>query len=115
MSTFLSHNSSDKEVAREIAMFLAAENITVWFDEWQISAGDSIVAKIEEGLKDCSHFVILWSQNASTSSWVRRELRSVLARAIETGVPKVIPVRLDATPLPELLADLRYIRFHGGK
>lgn len=115
MSTFLSHNKADKEVAREIAMFLAAEDVTVWFDEWEIAAGDSIVEKIDEGLTDCSHFLILWSEHAAKSNWVRRELQSALAKAISDGKPRVIPVCLDNSPLPSLLADIRYIRYRGGK
>ncbi len=115
MPAFLSHNKKDKEIAREIAMFLVAEDVNVWFDEWEVSAGDSIVGKIDDGLKDCSHFIILWSANASTSSWVRKELRVALAKAIESGAPRVIPVRLDSTPVPALLADLRYVRYRGGK
>lgn len=64
---FISHNKADKDVAREIALFLAAENINVWFDEWEISAGDSIIEQISTGLRGCTHFIILWLKNASKS------------------------------------------------
>jgi predicted RNA-binding Zn-ribbon protein involved in translation (DUF1610 family) len=111
---FISHNKADKDVAREIALFLAAENVNVWFDEWEISAGDSIVQEINTGLRGCTHFIILWSENASTSNWVRRELQSTLAKATQTGSPRVLPILLDNTPLPELLSDICYIRYHDG-
>lgn len=111
---FISHNKADKDVAREIALFLTAENINVWFDEWEISAGDSIIQEINTGLRGCTHFIILWSKNALTSNWVRRELQSTLAKAIQTGSPRVLPILLDNTPLPELLSDIRYIEYHGG-
>lgn len=114
MLVFLSHNINDKDVAREIALFLAAENINVWFDEWEISAGDSIVEQINKGLLGCTHFLIIWSNNAATSNWVRRELHSTLAQAIKDGIPRVIPIVLDDTPLPELMADIRYIKYDGG-
>jgi hypothetical protein len=114
MQTFVSHNIRDKEIAREIAIFLAAENINVWFDEWEIAAGDSIVEKIESGLLDCSHFVILWSINSSKSNWVRRELSSALVQAISDNRLRVIPIVLDNTPLPPLIADLSYVRYQGG-
>lgn len=70
---FISYNKADKDVAREIALFLAAENINVWFDEWEIPAGDSIIEQIDTELRGCTHFIILWSKNASKSNWVRRE------------------------------------------
>jgi len=31
-TVFISYSFKDKEIASEIAMFLAAENINVWFD-----------------------------------------------------------------------------------
>lgn len=115
MTVFLSHNTRDKDTAREIAMFLVSDDVEVWFDEWQVSAGDSIVEKIEDGLSACSHFIIIvWSANAACSRWVRRELESALGKAIATGVPKVIPVLLDDTSLPSLLSGTRHIRYRGG-
>ena len=84
MNVFISYNKADKKQASGIAMFLAAENINVWFDQWEISAGDSITEEISSGLKNCSHFFILWSENSSKSNWVRRELHSSLSSAIQT-------------------------------
>jgi len=114
MLALISHNKKDELPAHEVAIFLAAESVPLWFDEWEIQAGDSIVGKIEEALASCSHFVLLWSASASGLDWVRRELRAALAKAIKAGAPRIIPVRLDDTPLPELLADIRSIRYSGG-
>jgi hypothetical protein len=114
MLIFLSHNKADRDSAREIALFLVAENINVWFDEWEISAGDSIVEQINSGLLGASHFIILWSSHALSSHWVRRELESALAQAITKSKPRVLPIILDNTPLPPLIADLKYIRYSGG-
>jgi hypothetical protein len=112
-ATFISHNKADKEVAREIALFLIAEGINVWFDEWVISPGDSIIQEINTGLHSCTHFIILWSKNASTSNWVKRELQSTLAHAINAKSPLIIPIVLDETPLPPLLSDILYINYEG--
>jgi hypothetical protein len=48
---FLSHSSKDKAVVRPLAERLRKDGLKVWFDEWQIKPGDSIPAKIEEGLE----------------------------------------------------------------
>ncbi len=114
LSTFISHNKADKNVATNIAIFLTSESIDVWFDEWEISAGDSIIDEIENGLKKCTHFIIIWSKNAKKSKWVRKELKSALMDAIQKDSLKIIPILLDDTPLPPLLKDLRYIKYHGG-
>ncbi len=114
LTTFISHNKLDKDAARNIALFLTGENINVWFDEWEISAGDSIITQINNGLTDCTHFIILWSTNSATSKWVRAELESVITKAIESGNPRIIPILLDDTSLPPLIQQLRYIRYKGG-
>jgi len=114
MVVFLSHNKKDKEAARTIGLFLIAEDVSVWLDEWEIAAGDSIVGQIQRGLRDCTHFLVLWSKNAQKSRWLRRELEAALSAAIDAGTPRVIAIRLDDTPLPPLLADLKYLRYDGG-
>jgi len=108
---FISYNKKDKEIATNIAVFLEVEDITVWFDEWEILAGDSIIEEIELGLEKCTHFIIIWSKNSAKSNWVRKELQSVLCKAIKVGIPRIITVVLDKTSLPELLMDLKYIAY----
>jgi len=111
---FISHNNRDKDIAREIGVFLVAEGVDVWFDEWEIAAGDSITEAINSGLSGATHFAIVWSANASKANWVRRELAAALNRSVTTGAPRIIPIVLDDTPLPELLRDIRYLRYDGG-
>jgi len=111
---FISHNSRDKEVAREVALFLTTEGVNVWFDEWNIAAGDSIVREVNFALERCTHFILIWSANAAGSPWVGQEAEATVKRGIESGVPRIIPVVLDTTPLPPLVSAIRYIRFGGG-
>jgi hypothetical protein len=47
----LSHNSADKLLVRRTAEHLRHDGLRMWFDEWLLKPGDSIPAKIEEGLK----------------------------------------------------------------
>ena len=48
---FLSHNSKDKAIVRDVAERLRADGLRVWFDEWIIKPGDSIPSKVDEGLE----------------------------------------------------------------
>jgi hypothetical protein len=48
---FLSHSAKDKAVVRPLAARLKKDGVRVWLDEEQIKPGDSIPAKIEEGLE----------------------------------------------------------------
>jgi hypothetical protein len=111
---FLSHNKNDKAAAREIAMFLVSENINVWFDEWEVGPGDMITRNVGRGLDECTHFLLLWSKNARGSEWVNRELGAMLNKAIAEDSPRIIPILLDDAPIPGLLRDIHYVRYHGG-
>ncbi len=48
---FLSHSAKDKAVVRPLAERLRKDGLKLWFDEWVLKPGDSIPAKIEEGLE----------------------------------------------------------------
>lgn len=112
-NVFISYNTKDKNVASEIAVFLAADNINVWFDEWKISLGDSITDEVQKAL-DCSHFIFLISKHIFSSKFQNREWQSTLARFIQKGSPKIIPVILDDSNPPALLADIKYLKYDGG-
>ena len=109
MRVFLSHNKADKEVARALGGYLVLAGADVWFDDWEIRAGDSIPGKLNEGLAEFDVFILLWSVNAARSNWVQRELESAIHRVIETGKARLVPCLLDDTPLPPLLQDLRAV------
>ena len=68
---FLSHSSKDKIVVRGLAGQLRADGLRVWLDEWEIKLGDSIPAKIEEGLEHSRVLVLCMSANAFGSDWAQ--------------------------------------------
>jgi TIR domain len=70
---FFSHNSKDKLVVRAIAEQLRADNLRVWFDEWELRPGDSIPAKIEAGLEGSRVLVLCMSAQAFGSDWATLE------------------------------------------
>jgi len=61
---FVSHSAKDKAVVRLLAERLRKDGLKVWFDEWEIKPGDSIPAKIEEGLEHSRVLVLCMSANA---------------------------------------------------
>ena len=107
---FLSHNAKDKELARTLGGQLRLAGADVWFDEWEIRAGDSIPGKLDEGLSTFNVFVLIWSAHAARSEWVRNELEVAITRRIGRTDTRIIPVLLDETALPAMLTPLRFIR-----
>lgn len=105
---FVCHASEDKPNARIIAAHLRELGTDVWFDEWEIRIGDSIVQKINSALDIATHLIILLSKNSVSKPWVLREFSAALMRQLRDKSIMVLPVRLDDSAPPPLLADIRY-------
>ena len=110
---FLSYNKANVAVARSVGAHLSLAGVDVWIDEWEIRAGDSIPGRLNEGLQGFDTFVVLWSTHACRSDWVRKELNTAIMQALQdkTSQTRIIPCRLDTTPLPPLIRDLRAVDF----
>lgn len=106
---FLSYSHADRDVASKIAETLRRGGLEVWFDRWEILAGDSLVQKIfEEGLSGADAFLVLISKHSIDSNWVRQELDVALIKRIE-GITRIIPIILEDVQLPEHLRPLRWV------
>ncbi|MGD0574998.1 MAG: toll/interleukin-1 receptor domain-containing protein [Anaerolineales bacterium] len=106
---FLSYNSGDKDFVRKLAAALSVAGARVWFDEWTIRPGDSIPGEIDKGLSQFDSFALVWSEFASKSRWVKTEMEAAVARWVQNPTQRLIPVRLDNTPLPAILSHIRYV------
>jgi hypothetical protein len=51
-SIFLSHSSKDKRFARRLARDLQDRGVKVWIDEAAMLIGDSLITKIEQGIRE---------------------------------------------------------------
>lgn len=111
---FISHSSKDKEFARGLAHALRKRNVDVWLDQERIHFGDSIPAKISEGLASSDVVLILVSSNFIKSSWCRAEYEPILSKEINDDRVYVIPVRLDDSELPPMLSAKLYVDFTQG-
>jgi hypothetical protein len=107
MNVFISHNKADKATARLLALALVEQGVNVWFDEWSLQPGDSITGGIEQGLSQADVFVLVWSVDARASNWVGTELRAYLRRRVDDDNLRIVPVMVDTTPLPALVADYK--------
>ncbi|MFC0683913.1 toll/interleukin-1 receptor domain-containing protein [Novosphingobium clariflavum] len=115
MKAFISHNKADKFTARTLATMLTEQGEGVWFDEWDIKPGDSLTGGIEEGLNGADVFVLIWSEHAHKSNWVGMELRATVRRRVDDQSLRIIPLIMDGTPLPTLVADFRGFDLSGGE
>lgn len=109
---FVSHSSQDKAIVRPLAERLRADGLKVWFDEWILQPGDSIPAKIEEGLERSRVLLLCMSANAFGSDWARLESGTFRFRDPLNKDRRFIPLRLDDSPIKGSLAQFLYIDWH---
>ena len=101
---FISYASEDEAVAKRLDAELRAAGGEVWFDRSEVRTGSEFAVRISDALEWCSVLVLVWSQSAVRSPWVKREWASAAAQD-----KTVIPCRLDETRLPGLLAGMVYL------
>ena len=108
---FLSHAWADKPIVRNLGVQLQLVGADLFFDEWSIDFGESITGAIEAAIGTFDVFVLVWSAAAEESLWTRREYRSAIKKVIEDPDRRFILLKLDETPVPDLVSDLKYLDF----
>jgi TIR domain len=107
-NVFISHRGADAAEAEKLASEVRRRGHEVWLDIWKIHIGDSIVARINEGLSDSSYFVLCYSGAGTLAPWMSREWMSALARQLNGEGIRVLPVLLTGGGPPAILADIRF-------
>ena len=107
-NVFISHRRSDASAAEKLAEHIKSGGHQVWFDEWEINIGDSIVERMHEGLEDAAYLVLCYSSDGVMAPWISREWMSALARQLDGQHVKILPVLLTGGSPPAILADIKY-------
>ncbi|MEM1097083.1 MAG: TIR domain-containing protein [Bacteroidota bacterium] len=90
---FISHASEDKAaIAKPLADALIASGYSVWYDEYELRLGDSLLQKINEGLAHSEFGVVILSKNFFAKRWTQKELDGLTALETAGGKKKVIPI-----------------------
>ncbi|MBP8234779.1 MAG: toll/interleukin-1 receptor domain-containing protein, partial [Rhizorhabdus sp.] len=109
---FLSHTGVDKPFVRQLRKDLLAHGVEhVWLDEAEIDIGDSLIAKIEEGMKLSRYIAVVLSKKSIGAPWVKKELDVAMNREIASGEVVVLPLLYEECELPEFLKGKLYADF----
>ena len=93
---FISHASEDKDrFVRPLAEALRARGVTVWYDEWELRVGESLVDRINEGLGRSQFGVVVLSPAFFTRNWSRAELQAFATLEMQQSRSLLLPVWLD--------------------
>lgn len=106
---FISHTGADKEFVRKLRDDLKAAGVErVWVDEAEIEIGDSLIQKIEEGLRESPFVAAVLSPRSVTAPWVQKELNSAMNREIKNRKVVVLPLLIEDCEIPTFLEDKLY-------
>ena len=101
-TVFISYARDDIHLVLPIVHLLRAGGATVFVDLEGISYGEKWVDVIFQQLRASDRILVFWSLSAARSDWVKKEYLV----AIDNGL-RVVPVRLDDTPLPHELSKFQ--------
>jgi hypothetical protein len=108
---FISYSSIDREKATQLAFDLIHRGYRVWFDKWEILAGQSIVDEVFSGILESEFLIVILSKESCKSKWVREELATGKLAEIERRKTTVIPVLLEPCDIPASLKTKMYANF----
>lgn len=92
---FICHSSEDKNpYVTELYESLELNGIKCWFDKNEIRWGDSIVSKVNEGLRISKYVLVVLSKNSINKNWPKAELEASLNLEFSTGNTRVLPLLL---------------------
>ncbi|GAF86413.1 unnamed protein product, partial [marine sediment metagenome] len=75
---FLSHSSMNMPIANRVADTLRNHGVPVWFSPANIMTAQQWHDEIGNALRRCDWFMVLLSNDAVNSIWVKRELHYAL-------------------------------------
>lgn len=86
---FICHASEDKDdFVRPLAEKLEDMDFRIWYDEFELSVGDSLRESIDRGLRESAYGIVVLSKAFFDKEWTQYELNGLVAR--ETNGEKVI-------------------------
>lgn len=102
---FISYSTKDLPIVDKIKNLVQNSDVEVFVAEYSVLPSESLSVSIEQAIKSCDLFVLIWSKNSQESSWVPQEIG--IAKAIGK---RILPIVLNPNlPLPGFIRDLKYL------
>lgn len=108
LSIFVSYSHRDAGLVTPVVGLLRATRDLVFQDVSGLTPGMKWREQMEEALRVANLVIVFWCHHSSRSEEVRKEYELAL------GTKKdLLPVILDATPLPKELTEFQWVDFRG--
>ena len=117
LTAYVSYARTDLEFVRQLVSDLNEVGISSWLDEPGIGPGSHWRTEVHERLASSDRLIVVLSEAALQSEWVRKELTVASWRQTFTDAPVLFPVVLDDSistvggPWREQIRDIQALDF----
>lgn len=122
---YICYNGADLEWVKRLAEQIESETIdgaadtrslSVFFDKWDIEAGQSLIDRMNEGMKSARHVITVLSPEFLSADWPRFEWKHIVAQDPNNSRGRLIPILLrdlsvDGKERIDLCAPFRELRY----
>jgi tetratricopeptide (TPR) repeat protein len=105
-NVFLSYRSINRPWVLNLYDTLTELGHKVFLDQYVIKPGDILIEKLENALENSQAGILIWSNEARDSEWVKKEYYVLEKKATNDVNFNFVPIRLNQVTLP-LFADNR--------
>jgi hypothetical protein len=108
----LSFANEDRSIAREIAISLKKEDISVFFNEDSSAElwGQNLFDYLEKVYTDSKLCIVILSNSYTEKQWTNNELRNLIAHSISRPSFSILPLHIGDAPIPKGLAHIGYVQ-----
>lgn len=101
---FLSHAHVDKTFVNELYDWLTrVAGLQIWYDSKEMPAGTAIATGLHEGIENCRGLIVVGSEAALRSGWVRKEVNVAQDEQARNSEFRLVPIILgESSPDSEL-------------
>jgi hypothetical protein len=105
-SIFISYSHKDQKLVEPVVGILRATVRSVFHDVVSITPGKKWEQSVREAIARCDLVVVFWCEHAANSEEVKKEWEFAISESKD-----LLPLLLDATPLPQVLTQYQWIDF----
>ncbi len=110
---FLSHASEDAAWCESLPERLRNHGVRVWFDKWELQAGDHVLSRLNEAIEQSRKMVTVWSINyfRDDKTWTLTEGFSQQHPNVLARERPLIPILIEDCKIPPTFRNLLSIDF----
>ena len=110
-NVFLSYRSVNRGWVLNLYDVLTELGFKVFLDQYVLKPGDSLAKSLEDGLENSQAGVLIWSNSAKDSEWVRNEYDVMISKATKDKKFYFVPVKIESVKLPTFANTKLFIDF----